>query len=414
MAKKPTTGYENNKKKKNDAPKKHGYISSLVVSPNKTVSIGEKVVKFLIYIALRIVIRPKKWRHPEKNYEIIDRTYKRIMSADFIFIPSSIAFYIVMAFMPIFTLIMFIYSIEPIRYSLGSKEIFDVTVSLSNGSLEKIQMIQESLGWTPTDLGDAFDFSVYGPKFADATIVDFTQVGWTSDPLKDTLDKFIPGMGSVLDQIALLGGADFAGAEVGSILLTLFSLITTTWIAAGGMAKLVFTQSHIFEHKYVGGYWMNKLKGMTIVLGLTVFLFVMFAVQIYINSLILQMDSTAAPKWAIQMTSYLFLGIASFAMVFVGFLLFFKLTPRFKIKFKHLVPGAMVATIPTAGFLVVFGFITSMWSYGAYGILGVMMYVGMTSLIISIFVFMGIITNAAYYKTFVSDHVNKKWTISKK
>lgn len=435
MAKKPTTGYENSKKNKEDEPHaKRGYVSSLVVAPNKNVSVREKVLKFLIYIALRLVIRPKKWKHPEKNYEIIDRTYNKINSADFIFIPSSIAFYIVMAFMPIFTLIMFIYSIDAIRFLLGSQAIFDLSGLVDvNGNALSVdpvsglaitQWTQANIEWPSVGQQVWINSGLDGVKgFNEITkmnddvfgIIHSDQaVNWTSDPLKDTLDKFIPGIGAVLSQISAISSVDSFGADIGSILLTLFSLMSTTWIAAGGMAKLVFTQSHIFEHKYTGGYWMNRLKGMFIVFNLTIFLFLMFSIQIYANSLILQLADTGVANWVVEMTSYLFLAFASFAMVFSGFLAFYKLSPRFKIKVKHVVPGAMVATIPTAGFLVFFGFITSFWDYGAYGIIGVMMYIGMVSLLISIFVFMGIITNAAYYKTFVSDHVNKKWTLSRK
>ena len=70
--KKPRTGYDKSKKQKK---KKNHYISSLLVANPKRVSTQEKIVKFLIYIALRLVIRPRRWKDPKKNYEIIDRTY---------------------------------------------------------------------------------------------------------------------------------------------------------------------------------------------------------------------------------------------------------------------------------------------------------------------------------------------------
>ena len=87
---KPNTGY---KKKPKIKKKKTRYVSSLLIAPTKKVSLNERIIKFLIYIALRLAIRPRKWKDPRKNYEIIDRTYKRIMSADFVFIPSSIAIF---------------------------------------------------------------------------------------------------------------------------------------------------------------------------------------------------------------------------------------------------------------------------------------------------------------------------------
>jgi len=58
LGRKPKIGYQDKKKIKKT--KKKSYISSLFVNPKKHTSINEKVVKFLIYIALRLVIRPKK------------------------------------------------------------------------------------------------------------------------------------------------------------------------------------------------------------------------------------------------------------------------------------------------------------------------------------------------------------------
>ena len=68
--KKPSTGYEKRKKPKKN---KNHYIGNLLVANPKKVSFNEKLVKFLIYLALRLVIAPKKWKDPKKNYEIIDR-----------------------------------------------------------------------------------------------------------------------------------------------------------------------------------------------------------------------------------------------------------------------------------------------------------------------------------------------------
>ena len=356
--KKPSTGYDKKKAPKVEGAKvkkKRSYVSSLIVSPHKQVTITEKVVKFLIYIALRLVLPPRKWKHPKKNYEIIDRTYKRIMSADFIFIPSSIAFYLIMAFIPILSLIMFFYQLD-----------FFHTFLTHDGK----------------------------------------------NSVAEVVGKFIPGMDSFIESVSnFTDSHQTKAAQTGAMIATILSLIISTWIAAGGFAKLVFTQSYIFEHKYVGGYWMNKIKGMFIVFSFTLFLFI----GLLLNILYEQWVSSF--KWnetAKNVIIHISLAIGLFIFLFIGFIILYKFSPRYKIKVRNILPGAMVTTIPTAGFLALFGSIASMWSYGSYGALGVVMYVGMSSLIITYFIFVGIIVNASYFKTFVGPKVRNKWTISKK
>jgi len=59
LGRKPRIGYQKDPKKKKT--KKKSYLSALFISGKKHhVSFNEKIVKFLIYIALRLVIRPKK------------------------------------------------------------------------------------------------------------------------------------------------------------------------------------------------------------------------------------------------------------------------------------------------------------------------------------------------------------------
>ncbi|MCK5867159.1 MAG: YihY/virulence factor BrkB family protein, partial [Mycoplasmataceae bacterium] len=112
--------------------------------------------------------------------------------------------------------------------------------------------------------------------------------------------------------------------------------------------------------------------------------------------------------------AYSFSVISMFLSLFVGFIILYKFSPRFKIRIRDVVPGAMITTIPTAGFIILFGTITQLWTYGIYGVVGAIMFIGMASLIVTYFIFVGITANAAYYKTFVADKVKTKWTLSKK
>lgn len=349
MFKKPHVGYKKEKKKASKS-KKRRYVSDLILyKTGHKVSLAERIVKLLIYVALRLVIRPRKWKDPEKNYEIIDRTYKRIMSSDFIFIPSSIAFYIIMAFMPIIAIVTFITSLPGL--------------------------------------------------------------GQFSDDVKEVLGDFIPGMKSVLNQTNQFFHGGSLSEKIAGLSAVLVSFLVAIWIASGGFAKLIYTQSYIYEHKFVGGYWMNRIKGMFMVLALTGGLVGALLINVFVKRFIESWD--ISEKWQ-TVCRDIFLVFGLLLLVFFGMMALFKFSPRYKVKFRHVVPGAMVTALPTTLFLSLFGIISRWWSYGQYGSIGVIMYIGMMSLIVSNFLFMGLISNAAYYKTFVGLSVEKKWTVSKK
>ena len=354
---KPKVGYQKDIKKTKKTKK--SAIHLLFVSPKKKISMIEKFIKLIIYVALRLVIRPRKWKDPRKNIEIINRTYKRIMSADFVFIPSSIAFYLIMAFLPVLSLISLIYLIPGV--------------------------------------GDFFSSHRIG-----------THGKNTGDAVSDVLGKFIPGAQSIFTDVRkVMSGGTSAGASVAVI----SSLLVSTWIAANGFSKLIYTQSYIYGHKYLGGYWMNKLKGMFMVLAFTFFLMLSLVVNVSFTIWISSMGIDTTYKHVIV---YSFSIFTMFFGLFVGFIILYKYSPRFKIRIRDVVPGAMITTIPTAGFILLFGTITQVWTYGIYGVIGAIMFIGMASLIVTYFIFVGITANAAYYKTFVGDKVKTKWTLSKK
>ena len=404
--KKPSTGYKKTKKVKK---KKNHYIGRLLVANPKKVSANEKIVKFLIYIALRLVIRPRRWKDPKKNYEIIDRTHKRIMSADFIFIPSSIAFYLIMAFMPILSLITFLYQIPAIQ-SILTEGHFEGANFVHHGAAHNV--IATVSNKDSRDFLQHVKMNSLPPN--EYWSLDLSQATYKVDVnlVSNVLGRFIPGMEDILNSMATAtnGGGKHI-IHTGAFIATVLSLIVSTWIAAGGFAKLVFTQSYMYEHKFVGGYWMNKIKGMFMVAIFTMSLIVALIINITVTK---QIDGATMSDGIKSFLKILFLVGGLFVGIFLAFLSLFKLSPRYSIKVKNIIPGTMVATIPTAGFLILFGLISTLWSYGNYGIIGTIMFVGMSALIITYFIFVGISANVSYYRTFVGDKLKNKWTISKK
>ena len=352
--KKIKSGYQKDKKPK-VRKKNRSWLSKLIVAPYRKVSLMEKIIKFFIFIALRIAIKPSRWKEPKKNYEIIDRTYKRFMSNDFIYIPTSIAFYIIIAFMPILSIISLVYYIPPIEIFLEN-----------NRNKENLDLLQQVIG------------------------------------------GFIPGSTELIESLKEIPDSGLAPGALGTIIV---SLIISTWISSNGFAKIVYTESYIFNHKFVGGYWMNRLKGFFMVLCFVFFLLlILFANILFVNWLNHHHEKGILRR----LWTYLWLISTLSVGVFVGIISLFKFSPRFFIKVRHTIPGAIVTTVPTVGFLVFFGIITSFWHYDRYGIVGSIMYIGISSLIIVDFIYVGLITNNSYYKTFVGDKMKKKWTISRK
>lgn len=331
------------KKNKNFLPKKSKqerkegkWIRSILI-PGSKIPFGERIVKFLIYISLRIVIRRRKWKDPEKNFRIIDYTYKKIMSPDLIYIPSSLSFYIIMAFMPILTLIAIFLNI---------------------------------------------------PFFEEF-----------HEPAINILGGFIPGMSQILKGIQF---DEFTQSHIiGITLLILVSL----WISSGGFAKLIYTQSHIFNFPDTGSYWMNRIKGMLIVIFLTTFLSIALLLNIILEKYLWALIPGDTLRNAIAISIQL---VVLFISVVFVILMLFKLTPTFRVKLRNILPGAFVVAIPTFLFFALFVYITSLWSYDSYGVIAVIMYIGMSALFVSNFLFMGITTNAAYNKEFVEEEVISK------
>ena len=299
-----------------------------ILIPGRKTGLYERVVKFLIYLALRIAIRPKKWNDPEKNFKIIDYTFKKIDSQDLIFIPSSIAFYLIMALVPVSTIMFALLNIPGIGQ---------------------------------------FESTVY-----------------------KTLSTYIPGLETVFANINNLSAT--------SIAFLVVSVLLSTWIAAGGFSKLIYAQSYLYDFRHTGGYFGNRFRGMMWVLALSAYLNSALVLNVVIHESIEQGISNGA--WE-RVLSTFWSAASIFAHLFIMIVTFFKFSPHFRVKLKNIIPGATVVVIPTFLFMFLYGSITSIWSYSDYGWISVIMYIGMTMLIISNFIFMGVTANAAYNNEFV-------------
>lgn len=303
----------------------------------------ERILKFLIWIILRIAVRPVHWKDKRKNKNIIDNAYKRIVSKDFIFIPPAIAFYLIMGFVPTILMALIIISQNQLLYEY-----------IQQHFLQRIDIIQN------LDSSSIFNISI------------------------------------------------------GSIISFVLIMITSIWIASAGFAKFVFTLSHIYGHDKLGGYWMNRLRGATIVLCFSIFvslgLILAAAVPLLLSAIGIRQD-----HFLYRFLLWAFIICGGFVYLYGGFVALFKLSPRFKLTWRQIHPGSMMATIPTMGFIFLFSIITRYTlNYSSFGAVAPFMTLSMSMLIISYFLYIGILVNVSFYKTHHSKATISKFTISKK
>nr|WP_307929520.1 hypothetical protein [Mycoplasmopsis bovis] len=94
--------------------------------------------------------------------------------------------------------------------------------------------------------------------------------------------------------------------------------------------------------------------------------------------------------------------------LYVGLSVLFKISPGFIVPWSSLLPGVLIASLPTMVFITIFGYLTSLIDYYKFGIFGIFMYIALLVSIMSYFMYLGIITNAAFYKTFYSRYTTPK------
>lgn len=328
-----------NKTKKKTSNK--GFIFKYVLTKRRKVGLRERIVKFFVWIALRIAIRPKHWKNKRKNAHIINSAYDGVMSKDFIFIPPAFAFYLVMSFMPVILISFTILSMSESLYSyIDENFLHSLTQNISFSKL--------------------------------------------------------------------------FNSSLSSIFFTIFIIFVSTWIASAGFAKFIFTLSYLYDHEYYGGFWMNRLRGMMIVLCFSIYLAIgiigIASVPIVLSSL--DIDSSTILYSFLYWVTFIFLG---FVYIYIGFVLLFKFAPRFKLTWRQIHPGSTIATIPTLLFLLLFGLITQVFlSYSFFGVLAPFMTLSISLLIISYFIYVGILVNVVFYKIHHSKYTKFKFTFSKK
>ncbi|VEU76420.1 YihY/virulence factor BrkB family protein [Mycoplasmopsis columboralis] len=216
--------------------------------------------------------------------------------------------------------------------------------------------------------------------------------------INGTLSNFLPDVTNYVGSVEFFkltnGSLDFS-ALIGNALF----FITTLLFASTGYGKLVSAVNYMYDHKKIGTYLGNRAKGMGLVFLVSILLWGFSNLQTFTEAIVTGDFNLSAHKS--PTLSKLFFVFWTSAFILSLFILIFKLAPSFQIKIRHILRGAIFATIPNVIFVIVFSFwINNALNYNKYGSIG---FVLTLAFFITWFVnlmFLGILFNQAYYKMF--------------
>ncbi|TQC54050.1 YihY/virulence factor BrkB family protein [Mycoplasmopsis mucosicanis] len=321
------------------AIRKSSISKSVIPNENNDWWIYEKVIKFFIRIILLISTPRAVWQNKSKTDELIDRTYSKFNAKDSVFVSISLAFYFLISFVPILTIVVFLMNLLP--------ETFSKTF------------------------------------------------------INEIMHRIIPGAENVLSLNFKTGFSKSANYTA-----IAFLLITSTWIGSSGWGRFIYLQNYVYKHESLGNFFLNRLRGFFIVIGISLYIFIMALFYVSFFNYINPKISTNTGK---NIFFYISFDIYLFIFLYIGFILIYKLTPSFKNPLTSVLPGVLITTLPNLVFISVFGHLISNGNYYKnYGIVGAFIYLALFVSSLSYFIFLGIIINEAYYKTYYSSYTTAK------
>ncbi|MEE3928438.1 YhjD/YihY/BrkB family envelope integrity protein [Mycoplasmopsis ciconiae] len=334
--------------------KKSSFINNINWPPLIKINIYEIVTKFIIKIIFFILTPSNILNNNNKTKEVINRAYSQFTSKTFSFIPSSSSMYFIVSFAPI-VIVSFLMLIWSGNYS--------------------IYLLESIISWVVPGISDMFQYLAED------------------------------GLNLVL------------GNTTG-ITATFLLLISCLWFASSGYGRLVASENMIYKHKYVGTWIGNRLKGLLIVFGISLYLalftIVHFHVAKALNFLVLNSSGFyILDNSTFNFAQYFFNSISALVFLLIGFYLLLKFTPSFKLKFEGLKNGVAVATVPSWILVCVFGSFAKLSNFGKYGPLGIFMFLSILVSWLTYFCYLGILINASYFKTYISERTMQKKAIFK-
>ncbi|QSF13570.1 YihY/virulence factor BrkB family protein [Mycoplasma sp. Mirounga ES2805-ORL] len=328
--------------------KKSSFARNIIQPDDQRVGFFGKGIKFLIMIILWIATPKLAWKNKNKTQQMIDRTYKKLTSNDIAFIPVSLAFHFLISFIPIITIVFaFLWPIKVINNSQENQRYWQLFTSV---------------------------------------ILDHIIPG---------IDEFTQGFGKTIKTFQENSKAGF----IWSIILL---LSVSLWMSSSGWAKFVYSQNYVFEHHDLGNYITNRIKGLLIVIGLSVSLTIAGLIYLFFYDVF-------KPFVNAEIFFYTTFPIYLFIFLYLGYSILFKTAPSFKISWSLVFPGVIVTTIPFALLTLIFPLIISQTNYKQYESWASLIYISIYIFALTHITLFGTIVNESYFKTYQSSY-----TVSKK
>ncbi|AXE60818.1 ribonuclease BN [[Mycoplasma] phocae] len=351
------TGWQKKDDKENSSGNKVLVNSSQIVANRKKKTFIEKIMKWIIYGILFVAIPRYIRSSRSKGKEIVNTTYDKINSNEFAFVPAGYALYLFVSFIPIISLLLGTIGSISERYELVLRSVI---------------------------LGD-----------------------------------IIPGISDVIPVISSLWKSG-AGAALG---FAVFAL-SVIWLASKGYSKFIFSIDALYRHNSSHRMIKTRVKGfavsLTISIMLTIFLlcltaFVTFLIDLLypdaLNNIINSKEPTQTKlnlDWQFKLVYWITVIIFLPIVTYLSFLSYFKFAPNFKLKFSQAHPGALIASIPIAVFILLFGSISSAIDYKKFGVVATFMYVILLLSVTAYFIYTGVIINSSFYHTFINQPTIEK------
>ncbi|MGZ9413317.1 YhjD/YihY/BrkB family envelope integrity protein [Mycoplasma sp. Z386] len=314
----------------------------------------KRLLNFFILIILKISIRPKTWKTRKDEVKtLVSRSINKLASVEFAFLPPGFAFYLFVSFIPILI----------ISFSIISSINF---------------------GWFSNNLENLKDFL-----------------------LEQILNRYIPGINNSIPKTL-----NIFSSTTWETTTFILLLISSLWIASSGYAKFISSQSVIYNHKNTGNIFLNRLKGILIVIIISTILSLFLSVS---SLIFISLKSKIEEIWLYDLSFYLISIIFLFKFFYITWLITLKISPVFKISFKQILPGTFISALSSTLFSIIFGFLASakFINYDKFGTLATFLYLSTFCLYISYLLYFGVIINEAFYKSLFSQITKHKYKFQK-
>ncbi|QGZ97298.1 hypothetical protein GE118_00585 [Mycoplasma sp. NEAQ87857] len=279
----------------------------------------------------------------------------------------------------------------------------------------KITSIDFSLIWNSPTLNIFLSFipSIYLViYFNTLAAYIFTWFGFSYQNQSNFINTFSLVLSNIfsIKSDVLFPASNTGLATSADVIKFLIVILSFLYFSSNGYGKLIYSSNYLFEHKRLGTYWGNKLKGIWVSLGTTLLLFAFtFLYTIVIQKL--KINAEIFNQESINWESFLFYSLFSLMFLFCMLLLWFKYLVSFKIKIKHLWRGLLLSLIPIFLLNISYHFISEIFlkkdNYS--GVLNLLVIVGLYVGLIVYFFFIGLIFNVAYYRVFVGNRTYSRF-----